>query len=97
MKITRKTSKPLDTPEQPVTKPTIATTPVEHENAAILHNAQETEHQETRLYHKLLSEEYKSQGLRKLSKRHKALARYHEALANEHQKAAKAHEKLVTS
>ena len=39
---------------------------------------------------------YKTEGLRKLCKRHKAIAKHHEALAKAHQKTAVAHEKLAT-
>jgi hypothetical protein len=84
-------------PEQQAPFVILAKTPEEHLNAATLHSNQQSEHQEASLYHEALAEAYKSQGLRKLCKRHKAIAKYHEALAKAHQKTALAHEKLVTS
>ena len=84
-------------PEQQIPKAILAITPEEHHDAAALHNIQQSEHQETSLYHEALAEAYKNQGLRKLCKLHKEIANYHEALAKAHQKTALAHEKLVTS
>ena len=71
-------------------------TPEAHHDAAALHSIQESEQQESSLYHKSLAEAYKAEGLRKLCKRHKAIAKYHEALAKAHQKTAVTHEKLAT-
>ena len=89
-------SKKESVPEQQVPHAILAITPEEHHDAAALHNIQESEHQENSLYHKALAEAYKTEGLRKLCKRHKAIAKYHEALAKAHQKTAVAHEKLST-
>ena len=83
-------------PEQQVPHAILAITPEEHHDAAALHNIQESEHQEISLYHKSLAEAYKTEGLRKLCKRHKAIAKYHEALAKAHQKTSVTHEKLAT-
>ncbi len=83
-------------PDQQVPHAILAITPEEHHNAAVLHSIQESEQQESSLYHKSLAEAYKAEGLRKLCKRHKALAKYHEALAKAHQKTAVTHEKLAT-
>ena len=94
--IKRISSKIILVPEQKVSHGILAKTPEEHHNAAVLHNIQESEQQENSLYHKSLAEAYKTEGLRKLCKRHKALAKYHEALAKAHQKTALAHEKLAT-
>lgn len=79
--IKRISSKIKLVPEQQVSHGILAKTPEEHHNAAVLHNIQESEQQENSLYHKSLAEAYKTEGLRKLCKRHKALAKYHEALA----------------
>ena len=92
----RLTSKKESVPEQQVPHGILAKTPEEHHNAAVLHSIQESEQQESSLYHKSLAEAYKAEGLRKLCKRHKALAKYHEALAKTHQKTAVTHEKLAT-
>jgi hypothetical protein len=83
-------------PEQQVPHAILAITPEEHHDLAALHSIQDSEHQETSLYHKSLTEAYKTEGLRKLCKRHKAMAKYHEALAKAHQKTAVTHEKLAT-
>ncbi len=89
-------SKKESVPEQQVPHAILAITPEEHHDAAALHNIQESEHQEISLYHKSLAEAYKTEGLRKLCKRHKAIAKYHEALAKAHQKTSVTHEKLAT-
>ena len=94
--IKRRSSKSESVSEQESPKAILAKTPEDHHNAALLHGISESEHQETSLYHKLLAEAYKNEGLRKLCKRHKALARFHEALAKAHQKAALTHEKIAT-
>ena len=94
--IKRISSKIKLVPEQKVSHGILAKTPEEHHNAAVLHNIQESEHQESSLYHKSLAEAYLTEGLRKLCKRHKAIAKYHEALAKAHQKTAVTHEKLST-
>lgn len=94
--IKRRSAKNESVPEQTSSKVILAKTPEEHHNAALLHNIQVSEHQESSLYHKSLGEAYKNEGLRKLAKRHKALAKYHEALAKAHQKAAATHEKFAT-
>ena len=83
-------------PEQQAPSVILAKTPEEHHNAAVLHSIQESEQQESSLYHKSLAEAYKTEGLRKLCKRHKAIAKYHEALAKAHQKTALTHAKLAT-
>jgi len=83
-------------PEQQVPHGILAKTPEEHHNAFAFHNLEESEHQETSLYHKSLAEAYNAEGLRKLCKRHKAIAKYHEALAKAHHKTAVTHEKLAT-
>ena len=83
-------------PEQQIPKAILAITPEEHHDASALHNIQESEHQEISLYHQSLAEAYKTEGLRKLCKRHKAIAKYHEALAKAHQKTALTHAKLAT-
>jgi hypothetical protein len=83
-------------PEQQIPKVILAITPEEHHNAVAFHNLEESEHQETSLYHKSLAEAYNAEGLRKLCKRHKAIAKYHEALAKAHHKTAVTHEKLAT-
>ena len=83
-------------PEQQAPHGILAKTPEEHHDAVALHNIQESEHQEISLYHQSLAEAYKTEGLRKLCKRHKAIAKYHEALAKAHQKTALTHEKLST-
>ena len=70
----------------------MAISPEVHHDATALHNIQEPEHQGTSLYHKSLAEAYKTEGLRKLCKRHKAIAKYHKALTKAHQKMAVAHE-----
>ena len=92
----RSSAKSESVPEQQVPHGILAKTPEEHHNAAVLHNIQESEQQENSLYHKSLAEAYKTEGLRKLCKRHKAIAKYHEALAKAHQKTALTHEKLST-
>jgi len=92
----RSASKKENIPEQQVPHAILAITPEAHHDAAALHNIQESEHQEISLYHQSLAEAYKTEGLRKLCKRHKAIAKYHEALAKAHQKTAVAHEKLST-
>ena len=94
--IKKRSAKNESVPEQARPKAILAKTPEEHHNAALLHNIQESEHQEISLYHQSLAEAYLSEGLRKLCKRHKAIAKYHEALAKAHQKTAVAHEKLAT-
>ena len=92
----RLASKKKSVPEQQVPHAILAITPEEHHDAVALHNIQESEHQESSLYHMSLAEAYLTEGLRKLCKRHKAIAKYHEALAKAHQKTAVTHEKLST-
>ena len=94
--IKRISSKIKLVPEQQAPHGILAKTPEEHHNAVGFHNLEESEHQETSLYHKSLAEAYNAEGLRKLCKRHKAIAKYHEALAKAHQKTAVTHEKLAT-
>ena len=94
--IKRISSKIKLVPEQQVFHGILPKTTEEHRNAVAFHNLEESEHQETSLYHKSLAEAYNAEGLRKLCKRHKAIAKYHEALAKAHHKTAVTHEKLAT-
>jgi hypothetical protein len=96
MGIKRKSSSASESVSEQQPPPILAKTPEEHLNAATRHSFQQSEHQEASLDHKALAEAYKTEGLRKLCKRHKALAKYYEVLAKAHQKTAIAHEKLVT-